>query len=182
MSTPAGGRRRAQRALRAALLGLSTAALAVAAHGVAGGGVPDTAVTAVLTALVGWAGTAAAERRGGWLSVFAVLAIGQASLHVLLTYIAHDHAGQAAAAVLPTPLMLGAHAVATAFATVLLRRADTAIAAVTAAVLHWTGLLVVVLGVRPAVRRAVVAEWATTPTVLEVLRRSLGRRGPPLVS
>ncbi|OLR95608.1 hypothetical protein BJP25_00210 [Actinokineospora bangkokensis] len=165
------------------MLGLCCTGLAVAAHGTAGGGVPDTAVTAVMTALVGWAGTAVADRRGGVLATLAVLAVSQAGLHVLLTYIADDHPGQEPSAVLPTPLMLGLHALATLLAAVLLTRAGVAFTAIATAVLRWVGVLVVVLGAGSTAPRPLpVVEWDPDRTVLGVLRRSLGRRGPPLFS
>jgi hypothetical protein len=77
----AGGRRLA----RAAGLGLATYGLAVGAHVVAGGGLPGWPVTALLTALLGVLAVAFTARRRRLPALFAVLAVGQAGLHLLLS-------------------------------------------------------------------------------------------------
>ncbi|MFI9405656.1 hypothetical protein [Nocardia sp. NPDC052316] len=99
--------------LRGGLVGVLVGALAVAAHGVAGGGFPgSTELTLVLlvAALAGSAANVAARGRG---SVLALLALGQVASHLALSgLLGHEHGG-AATDPLPTGGMLAAHAVAT---------------------------------------------------------------------
>lgn len=77
----AGGRRLA----RAASLGVAMYGLAAGAHVVAGGGLPGWPVTALLTALLGVLAVAFTARRRRLPALFAVLAVGQAALHVLFS-------------------------------------------------------------------------------------------------
>ncbi|WP_146108034.1 hypothetical protein V5P93_000048 [Actinokineospora auranticolor] len=176
--------RRAQRVLRGVLLGGTTAALAVSAHGMAGGGVPDTAVTLALTALVGWAGTAIADRRHGLLTTLALLGASQYGLHVLLTDVlppsGHDHAH--GTATVNGLLMLATHVVATVVSALLLTGADTALAALGRV---FTGLI------RPLADAPAPTTTRPTPArvgehaghlLAVVLREVCARRGPPLTS
>ncbi|MGQ0839929.1 hypothetical protein [Actinokineospora sp.] len=173
---------RAFRVQRGCLLGLSSAALAVAAHGMAGGGVPDTAVTVVLTVLVGWAGTAVADRRHDTWSMLTLLGVSQLSLHVLLTDIASTHPGHGAGAAVDGDLMLVTHVLATVLTAVLLTKASVALGVLASAL---TGL------VRALVWTPVPVATTPRPAPVEVFRGHLlavvfrqvcGRRGPPLGS
>ncbi|WP_018686952.1 hypothetical protein [Actinokineospora enzanensis] len=175
--------------LRGVLLGAVTAALAVSAHGMAGGGVPDTAVTLALTGLVGWAGTALADSRAGRVSgpltTMAVLGISQLGLHVLLTYVLgpHEaiHAGHSAPPV-DARLMVATHVVATVLSALLLTHAGTALTTTAAAV---TGLIrALVPPPRPIPHRPAARPVDVTPGHLlaVVLREVCARRGPPVFS
>ena len=77
------------RRLRGCAVGASTASLAVAAHGIAGGGYPNsTALTLLLIA--GTAiGAVAAAARGGPLAVIGLLGAGQLASHLALTVALH---------------------------------------------------------------------------------------------
>ncbi|WP_285610770.1 hypothetical protein [Actinokineospora globicatena] len=172
---------RAPRAVRGVLLAGSSTALAISAHGMAGGGVPDTAVTLALTALVAWAGTALADRRGGLLATLALLGISQVCLHVLLTDIAVPHDGHVHAPVVPTGLMLATHVVATLVNGVLLTVAGAALNAIASAVTGIVRALVISLAPSTPLPSAPVA--ATVGHLLAVVLRVVcGRRGPPVLS
>ncbi|MFI7004037.1 hypothetical protein [Nocardia sp. NPDC050175] len=99
--------------LRGGLVGVLVGALAVAAHGSAGGGFPGSAeLTLVLlvAALTGGAANVLARGRG---SVLGLLMLGQLAGHVALSgLLGHEHAA-AATDPLPSGWMLVAHAVAT---------------------------------------------------------------------
>ncbi|WP_433729452.1 hypothetical protein ACQP0C_00380 [Nocardia sp. CA-129566] len=116
--------------LRGCLVGGTVGALAIAAHGVAGGGFPDSAESALLlvvSALTGWA---AAYGAGSWrgsrapsapnaVAVLGPLAIGQLAGHAVLTgLIDHSHTHDPSStdlprSYLPTGWMLVAHLIAT---------------------------------------------------------------------
>lgn len=186
MLWPVMGRRMTSEApaTRGWLLASCSAALAIAAHGTAGGDLSDAPLTLLLTAVLAWGGAALA-RRGGLLTVSAALGITQAAQHVLLTEIAaHGHDR------MPPPVngwvMLAAHTVATLLTALLLLRADAALATVRAAVSWLVGTLQALCAAPPDGGTA-----ETVPTsvparpgeLLEVLLRQVSpRRGPPVRS
>lgn len=166
------------------LLACCSAALAIAAHGTAGGELSDSALTVLLTAVLAWGGTALA-RRGGLLTVTAALGTTQLAQHVLLTEIAaHGHDR------VPPPVngwvMLAAHAMATLATALLLLRADAAIATVRAAVAWLVGRLQALCPAPPhgpATGTAATTVPARPGELLEVLLRQVSpRRGPPVRS
>jgi hypothetical protein len=170
------------RGARGWLLATCSAALAVAAHGSAGGELSDSALTLLLTAVLAWGGTALA-RRGGLVTVVGALAAIQVAQHLLLTEIAGGMHG-------PTPpvngwLMFAAHAVATVLTAVLLLRADAALTLARTAFGWLVGRL---LTLCPAPRAGCEPTGATSVParpgeLLEVLlRRVSPRRGPPVRS
>jgi hypothetical protein len=180
----AGHTARANRALRGGLLAVCSAALAIAAHAMAGGGVADTALTVPIAVLLAWGGAALADRRHELLALLGVLAVTQAVIHLMLTTTAHRHTDQHA----PPPavdgtVMLVAHATATILTAVLLTRVSSALAVVSSAVERLLGSLraprgapvPVAAGTTPA--RSVAAGPGRLLEVL--LRRSCARRGPP---
>jgi hypothetical protein len=182
------GRRTTSRApgARGWLLACCSAALAIAAHGTAGGQASESALTVLLTAVLAWGGTALA-RRGGLPTIVAVLGTTQLAQHLLLTEIpagTHRHE--------PTPLplngwvMLAAHAVATLLTALLLLRADAALDAAHAAVAWVVGRLQALCPAPPegGATEAVAASVPARPGVLlEVLLRQVSqRRGPPVRS
>ncbi|MPZ81381.1 MAG: hypothetical protein GEV28_13650 [Actinophytocola sp.] len=167
------------------LLGSCSAALAVAAHGTAGGTLSDAALTALLTTVLAWGG-ATIVRRGGLVALVGVLGTTQAAQHVLLTEIAgsmHTHM------LAPPPvngwLMFATHAVATLLSAVLLLRADEALAAVGAAFTWLVGRLQALCPAPPraALQNVRGGAPARPDHLLEVLlRRVSPRRGPPVRS
>ncbi|CAM2955142.1 MFS transporter [Prescottella defluvii] len=163
-------------ALRGGAVGAAAAALAIAAHGVVGGGFPgSTALTLLLAACIG-VGTIV----GGLpvlsrsrTALLAALAAGQGAGHLALTVASdtHAHAG------VPGAAMLAAHAAATVVCAVLVLGAEGLYGPVTR-VVRWV-LAPPILAVesapaplpRPRCRRA------PRPAVLAV---GLSRRGPPV--
>lgn len=179
-----GGRARTENAggVRGFLLAGSSAALAVAAHGLAGGAVADSGFTVGLATLLAWGGASLA-RRGGTPALVAVLAVTQLCQHVLLTDIASAHGK--APAVFSGWTMFGTHAVATVLTAVLLTRAGGALTAIGAALAWLLGRLrTLVAGpVRPRPVPAGTSLPARPGAVLEVLLRQVcARRGPPVHS
>jgi hypothetical protein len=156
------------------MLAVSSTTMAVTAHGVAGGGWPETLPVLPLSLLIALAGTALADRwRSSW-TIIGTLGATELAQHVLLS-VMHGEA------LFGSGLMTGAHLVALLLTAVLLAKADAAIVAVAGAVRR---LLPVVPSFRHA-DRVLVAPGALWPSshVLDVLfRRSLGRRGPPVLS
>ena len=168
-------------ALRGCLLALSSTSLAIAAHGVAGGGMPDTALTIPLTALIAWGAMALRPWTYGPIPLTGLLGIIQYVLHLLLTENAnHHHHGQ-------PPVngwaMLAGHALATVITAALLARASTALALVSAA-LAWLRSGLRALLAPPVAAPATIGVARELPArpglLLEVLlRRMSSRRGPP---
>ncbi|MCL2536417.1 MAG: hypothetical protein FWE39_19825 [Nocardiaceae bacterium] len=163
-------------ALRGGSVGATVASVAVAAHGVGGGGLPDTAALTLLLAVgvaVGAAvGGVPALTRSRW-SLLAALAAGQGAGHLALTLAsdAHVHGG------VPLPAMLAAHAAATVVCAALILTAERLCGPITSvlrAVLEPPVLGVEPTGLfrpRPLNRRA---------PRLTVLAAGLSRRGPPV--
>ncbi|MUL83194.1 MULTISPECIES: hypothetical protein [unclassified Mycolicibacterium] len=91
--------------LRGTAVGMLTAALAVAAHGVAGGTLPGGAVVAQLVVLAVTLGTVAATVTGANRAtvLWALLGTGQLLAHVLLATAGHSHGAR------PGLVMFGAH-------------------------------------------------------------------------
>ncbi|MBC6449261.1 hypothetical protein [Actinokineospora xionganensis] len=169
-------RPRAFRAARGALLATTSTALTIAAHGMAGGGVPETAVTVVIAALIAWAGTAVASRARSLSAMVALLGTSQLTLHVLFAYVSHGHD-----AVALTPTMLATHVVAIGATAVLLTQADAALDLVAAAI---TGLVRALVWT-PSPPALVVHKFqvSTVGHLLEVVFRQVcARRGPPRFS
>lgn len=160
--------------LRGALLALSSAGLAITAHALAGGDMPDASLTLVLTALVGWIGSALAERTKGPLGVLAVLGVAQVAMHLVLT----ELMGHTAPA---RPEMYLAHAVATVCTAAVLAHAETMARHAVAGL--WR-LLPVVWRPAPVADAAPVPVLSPvdSPTLSVLFRRVHRRRGPPFVS
>jgi hypothetical protein len=125
---PTAPARGALRVLRGGLLAVTSASLAVAAHAVAGGGLPDTGLTLLLTAGVGAAGVALADRRRGPLAILLALAASHLGMHLVLAL------AMPGEPLVPGGSMLLAHLAGVAVAGLLLTRAEAAIFAVLAAV------------------------------------------------
>ncbi|WP_424188139.1 hypothetical protein ACOBQX_09220 [Actinokineospora sp. G85] len=172
----------ASRAARGGLVTFFATALALAAHAAGGGGGPGSVVVLVAV-LVGWVGTAVADRQVGMPGVVVALGTVQVVLHGLMTafggtshgrHHAHDHHTEPVA---PGAMAAG-HVVAVLLTAFVLTRADQAVSEVANALarvapspppvvppLVW----LVVPDVRTAARTPVLAVWG----------RAAARRGPP---
>jgi hypothetical protein len=157
-------------------LAVTSAALAVAAHAVAGGGLPDPALTALLTVGLAAFGVALADRRHGVGTVLLVLGAAQLATHVLLSVAEPDMAGGR----MDTPLLMtGAHAVAVLVTAALLASADAVLFRLAAV---FSMLLPTVLVAPPVPAGPVALRCAATPLhrpMSALLRLSDPRRGPP---
>jgi hypothetical protein len=168
--------------VRGWLLSLASTGLAIAAHGAAGGGLPDAALTVPLTALIAWGGMALASRLRGLLPMIVALGVVQLGLHLLLTEMAaDDHAGHRHVAT--GWGMVAAHAVATILTAALLTGASSALTVVSEALAWLRGVLEVprhVLAPVPGGIGVVQPVPARPGLLIEVvLRRVSARRGPP---
>ena len=161
------------------LLASSSAALAIAAHGIGGGAVSDSLFTVLLAALLSWGGMSLASR-GGTPALVGVLGVTQLCQHLLLTEIAPGHGHQQA--LFDGWTMFATHAVATVLTAILLTRAGVALGMVTSAV-AWLVSRLTALVAEPA-RRPSRPGGSPLPArpgaFLEVLFREVcARRGPP---
>jgi hypothetical protein len=166
--------RGAWRVLRGALLAGTSSSLAVAAHAIGGGMLPDTGLTLLLTLGVGAAGTALANRRAGPRAVLLALGLSHLGIHLLLSL------GEPGGA-MDGWAMLGGHVAAVLLAAALLTRAESALFALAAAwamlLPRWlTGPLISSAEPVPAPPRA---RPATEGALGVLLRRACARRGPP---
>lgn len=164
------------------LLASSSAALAIAAHGIGGGAVSDSLFTVLLATLLAWGGSTLA-RRGGTPALVGVLGVTQLCQHLLLTELANGHGHQQA--LFDPWTMFTAHAVATVLTAVLLTRAGIALRLVSTAVAWlWSRLTTLVGGpVRPTANPGGAPLPARPGAFLEVLFREVcARRGPPVRS
>ncbi|MFC4854848.1 hypothetical protein [Actinophytocola glycyrrhizae] len=164
------------------LLASSSAALAIAAHGIGGGRVSDSLFTVLLATLLAWGGSTLA-RRGGVPALVGVLGVTQLCQHLLLTELARGHGHQQA--LFDARTMFAAHAVATVLTAVLLARAGVALSLV-ASTAAWlfSRLTALVAGpVGHAPRPAGTPLPARPGVLIEVLFREVcARRGPPVGS
>jgi hypothetical protein len=168
------------------VLAITSAALAVVAHTIAGGMLPDTGLTVLLTVGVAAVGIAMADRRRSPGAILAVLGAAQLASHVLLSF--GDDVGamhMTTAAVLPSMnglAMLGAHVIAVLVSAALLAGADTAVFLVVAVLAMLLPRLLTAPPVPSgptATRRVVLAQ---DRCVAVLLRRSHARRGPPVTA
>ncbi|MDH6282289.1 hypothetical protein [Prescottella agglutinans] len=163
-------------ALRGGAVGATTATLAVAAHGIGGGGLPDSATLTLLLAACAGVGAAVGGvpvlSRSLW-ALLAALAAGQSVGHLALTLApdAHVHSG------VPALAMLAAHAAATVVCAALILTAERLYGPITA-VLR-AALEPPVLGVDPA-RSLRPRPLDRRAPRLTVLAAGLSRRGPPV--
>jgi hypothetical protein len=152
-----------------------TAALAVAAHGVADGGPPPGAGVALLAVLAGTVGAAAAtsRRAPGGATLFAILGSGQAVGHLVLAAAAHHHA---CASGPPAGPMIAAHALAVLAGAGLIAAADRLIRALSTAVRGVEGTR---HPLAVAASSAVVVGDQPAQSML-LLAASVSHRGPPV--
>jgi hypothetical protein len=166
------------------LLALSSTGLAITAHGLAGGGMPDTALVIPITALIALGGTAMAARLRGSLVLVPTVGLIQLGLHLVLSQHAYIHGAHRMA---PPPVngtaMLAGHALATVAVAILLARASTGLARFASAV-SWLrsrlgGPWLVPVPVPAAIGATAVVPARPGPLLEIVLRRVRARRGPP---
>lgn len=185
--------RGALRVWRGAVLAVTSATLTVTAHTMAGGMPPDTGLTVLLTVGVAAVGVALADRQRSAMAILAVLAVAQLASHVLLSLGTpamsdmpgmadmSDMGGMPGMQHVNGLAMLAAHTIAVLLSAALLARADAAIflfAAVLAMLLPRLLLVAPPPAVPVARVRPTASPRDTATSVL--LRRSHGRRGPPV--
>ena len=161
--------------LRGAAVGLLTATLAVAAHGV-GSGVPPSGSAVVLLSVVAagiGALAATARRAADRTGLMVLLSIGQLLGHLLLSATGHDH-GQIGAP--PASVMLAAHVLAIGLGALLISAGDRLARALSRVVRAATR----VRPLPPAT--TVLAPRRVEPPLLRMLllSSSLSYRGPPV--
>jgi hypothetical protein len=178
MSAPA-RRPAALGATRGVLLAVSAAVLSVTAHWLADGGLPDPAMTALLTGLFGWTATALTRKARGAVATVTLLGVAQLVMHLLLTTLA-AHGTHAAPGGTGLDMVL-AHAVATVLTALLLARADATLLTVLAVLRAFLPRMLTPLPVSGSPVRALVPARTAGPDHLVGvdLRRIRGRRGPP---
>jgi len=167
--------RGALRVVRGAVLSVTSAALAIAAHTIGGGTAPDLGLTLLLTVGVAAVGVALAGRRRGFRVILPVLGAAQLGTHELLGL-----AGAGMSAHMVDPLVMTAtHAVAVVLTALLLAHADAVIFRVAAALAR----LVPVSWTDPRVADRVTplrrADSSARPLAL-LLALTSPRRGPPV--
>ncbi|MFJ8910510.1 hypothetical protein [Amycolatopsis sp. NPDC102389] len=162
---------------------MSSAALAVTAHLIGDGDLPDTAMTLLLTVLIGWNAAALAAKARGPLATIVDLGAGQVVMHLVLSSLSsHEpHGG-------PGPVsgglaMTAAHVIATLVTALLLAKADGLLLGVLSCLRALVPFILNALPVPVAVASPVLARPAGPGHLVRVdLRRVHGRRGPPLFS
>jgi hypothetical protein len=165
-------------ATRGVSLAVSAGALSVTAHQLADGGLPDPAMTVLLSALFGWTATALARKARGPVATITLLGAAQLVMHLLLTTLAGHHdmytmPGEGLG-------MVTAHAVATVLTALLLSHADETLLSLLAALRAILPRLLGPLPVPVAPATLVPARTAAPSHLVGVdLRRIHGRRGPP---
>nr|WP_296771458.1 hypothetical protein [Rhodococcus sp. (in: high G+C Gram-positive bacteria)] len=124
--------------LRGGAVGAATVALAVAAHGAAGGGYPSGSAFVFLLIVGIGVGvvTTLPGPRSGWTQFAAVagaLVLGQSAAHIALA-VGDTHQMMHGHSMLPSPTMLGFHAVASAVAAALICVAERLFGPITSVV------------------------------------------------
>ena len=160
--------------LRGTAAGMLTAALAVAAHGAAGGAAPTGTAAVLLAVLAATVGglSATIARTADARVLVGLLAAGQVAGHLMLVAAGHSHGGP----VRPTAAMLVAHAVAIVVGAILIAAGDRLCRAVSRVVEVATRAVV-----PPVPGRAVVVAVADQPLRSALLlAASLSHRGPPV--
>ncbi|MEV6905460.1 hypothetical protein [Amycolatopsis sp. NPDC051071] len=161
---------------------MSSAALAVTAHVLGDGEVPDTAMTLLLTVLIGWNTAALAAKARGPLATIVDLGAGQIVMHLVLSSLS-SHELTHDAPVSGGLAMTVAHVVATLVTALLLAKADGLLLGVLACLRTLVPFILNALPVPAATPSPVLARPSGPGHLVRVdLRRVHGRRGPPLFS
>jgi len=169
-------------ATRGTLLAVSAGALSVTAHRLADGGLPDPAMTVLLTGLFGWTAAALARKARGPVATITLLGAAQLVMHLLLTTLAGHHDAYATTSTTGFG-MIAAHATATVLTALLLAGADTMLLTVLAVLRAILPRLLTPLPVPSAAPALVPARLDGPDHLVGIdLRRIRGRRGPPVHS
>jgi uncharacterized membrane protein YeaQ/YmgE (transglycosylase-associated protein family) len=168
--------------MRGALLAGSSAALAVSAHALANGSVPDAPLTLLLTVLIGWTASALAAKTTGILATMAALGAGQLVMHLVLsTLMVHTapHTGGAVSG----SAMAATHTGATIVTALLLARAEAMLRAAANAMRLLLPKISRTVPVPTATAQPTLALPADAERLVNVLfGRVHGKRGPPSYS
>jgi hypothetical protein len=158
-------------------LAVVSAVLAVAAHAISGGMLPDVGLTVLLTVGVAAVGVALADRRRGLGVIMVTLGLAQLATHELLS-LTND--GMSTSRVDPL-MMTAAHAVAVVLTAVLLAKADAVAFRIAGALAR---LLPRLLVGPPALGRPSVPHLldAVDRALAVLLRLASPRRGPPVLA
>ncbi|UMP02735.1 hypothetical protein [Amycolatopsis sp. EV170708-02-1] len=162
---------------------MSSAALAVTAHMIGDGDLPDTAMTLLLTVLIGWNAAALAAKARGPLATIVDLGAGQVVMHLVLSSLSSHQPHTEPAPISGGLAMTVAHVVATLITALLLAKADGLLLGVLSCLRALVPFILNALPVPAAVASPVLARPAGPGHLVRVdLRRVHGRRGPPLFS
>ncbi|SFJ29610.1 hypothetical protein [Amycolatopsis regifaucium] len=162
---------------------MSSAALAVTAHMIGDGDLPDTAMTVLLTVLIGWNAAALAAKARGPLATIVDLGAGQVVMHLVLSSLSSHEPHSGPAPVSGGLAMTAAHVVATLVTALLLAKADGLLLGVLACLRALVPFILNALPVPARPAAPVLARPAGPGHLVRVdLRRVHGRRGPPLFS
>ncbi|KFZ83423.1 hypothetical protein ED92_05845 [Amycolatopsis sp. MJM2582] len=163
---------------------MSSAALAVTAHMIGDGDLPDTAMTVLLTVLIGWNAAFLASKARGPLATIVDLGAGQVVMHLVLSSLStHEVVHGEPAPVSGGLAMTAAHVVATLITAVLLAKADGLLLGILSCLRALVPFILNALPVPAALASPVLARPAGPGHLVRVdLRRVHGRRGPPLFS
>ena len=158
-------------------VGLLTAALAIAAHALAGGAVPPGPAAVLLSVLAITAGAVAAtvDRTSDARVLFGLLASGQLVAHVMLTIAGHTDCAMSGGP--PPAAMLAAHTVALVVCAALIAAGDRLCRAVTSALRAFVYELPGILATA-ATAAVTTGDQPLRSTLL--LAASVSRRGPPV--
>ncbi|NLG55424.1 MAG: hypothetical protein GX542_07210 [Rhodococcus sp.] len=163
-------------AFRGAAVGVFSGAFAVAAHAAAGGGLPHSSSLTLLAAACVGLGVLVAQRTPRSVPAFtaAALAVGQLLGHLVLAVETPGHA------LVPSGMMLAAHAVATVVCASAVSAAERLYGPLVSSVVSlWRTTFTA--GPSPAATVTLLPRCETHATaVVAILRASISRRGPPV--
>jgi hypothetical protein len=166
---------------RGAGLAVVSAVLAIAAHGVAGGGLPGTVPTLLLSLVVSATGIALASKRYSLGSVTVLLGVTQLVTHLLLSVDSTGMSGMSAETFNGLD-MLGAHAAAVLVTSVLVVRADALLFALAGALRRLVPMLLVPAPVAVETRCPRPTAAPRDHVAAVSLCRINARRGPPVAA
>jgi hypothetical protein len=176
--------RGAPRVCRGVVLAVISTALAVTAHAVAGGGLPDTGLTVLLLAAVAGVGIALAGARLSVWTILAVLGPTQLVMHLVLSMDMTDMATMDGASLPYNGVaMVLAHVVAVTVTAAMLSHADDAMFFIASVVVRVVPTIVVAPPPAPAAspKSRPAAAPAIRPAAV-VRCRANARRGPPVLA
>lgn len=157
-------------ALRGVAVGALVPALAVAAHGIAGGGYPSPTALTLLFAVCAGVGALTATLTRGPGALVGALGVGQVAAHAALALTAHTHTAAHA------PTMVAAHAAATLVCAALIATSER----LHPLIRRTLRVVLRAAAPRPSPDAPRLLDFARpTRPVDALLRASISRRGPP---